>query len=83
MSKALLELIDEYLAETGLSGHRFSKLVKHSMLHQRLQEGGRVWPETDMKVRAYIMRQREKPLEERRCHPRRRKTSTQQQEQVA
>lgn len=61
MSKDLLQFIDEYLAETGLSGYRFSKLAAHSMLYERLKKGGRVWPETEVKIRAYIMSQRANP----------------------
>lgn len=76
MSTSLLQFIDEYLAETGLSGHRFSKLAAHSMLYERLKKGGRVWPETEVKIRAYIMSQRQNPS------PRQRRRSTQQHAQV-
>lgn len=79
MNKPLLQLIDEFAAESGISGHRVTKLAGNTRLYERLLKGKgkRVWPETEIKVRAFIMSQRANPSP-RRPH----RKSTQQHAQV-
>jgi hypothetical protein len=56
---ALLREIDAFLTETGRGEYRFGLLaVGNGRLVSRLRSGGRVWPETEMAVRAYILSQR-------------------------
>jgi hypothetical protein len=55
----LLQEIDTFLAETGRGEYRFGLIAAgNGRLVERLREGRRVWPETEMKVRAYILSQR-------------------------
>ena len=59
MHKSLISEIEEFLAETGLSGFRFGLLAaKNGRLVDRLKGGGRVWPETDEQVRNFIRAER-------------------------
>ena len=59
MRHNLITLIDEFLAESGMSAYRFGILaVSNGRLVERLRGGRRVWPETDAQVRAYIRAQR-------------------------
>jgi hypothetical protein len=69
MSKSLLSEIDEYLAESGLSGSRFGLLAaNNSRLYERLKNGGRVWPETEALVRVFLRRKAaERRVAERRA----------------
>ncbi len=61
MSTKLLEEIESFLAETGTGAFRFGlKAIKNGRLVERLRSGGRVWPETEMEVRAYIRAERAK-----------------------
>lgn len=62
MSTKLLEEIEAFMAETGTGAFRFGmKAIKNGRLVERLRSGGRVWPETEMEVRAYIRAERAKP----------------------
>ena len=55
MSGNLIEEIDAFLRESGFSEHRFGILVaKNGRLVERLRSGGRVWPDTEEKIRACI-----------------------------
>lgn len=55
MRNTLLIDIDAFCRETGLTEYRFGWLaVKNGRLVERLRGGGRVWPETDAKVRAFM-----------------------------
>ncbi|WP_247996644.1 MULTISPECIES: hypothetical protein [Brucella] len=59
MSTKLLEEIEAFMAETGTGAFRFGmKAIKNGRLVERLRSGGRVWPETEMEVRAYIRAER-------------------------
>jgi hypothetical protein len=62
MSKDLLQVIDEFLAERKISDYRFSKLATgNGRLMERLRDtekNRRVWPETEMRIRAFIMTER-------------------------
>jgi hypothetical protein len=62
MAKALLSEIEAFLEETGMGPSYFGvRSVRNSDLVKRLAAGGRVWPETEMKVRAFILSERSKP----------------------
>lgn len=62
MNTSLLSDIENFLAETGMSPYRFGfESVKNGRLVERLREGrtpggkpARVWPETEMQIRAYM-----------------------------
>ena len=55
----LLREVETFLAETGLGPHRFGILaIKNGRLVERLRDGRRVWPETEMAIRAYIRSER-------------------------
>ncbi|UVC14736.1 hypothetical protein [Mesorhizobium onobrychidis] len=51
------------MTETGLSAYRFGILAaKNGRLVERLRNGGRIWPETELEIRAFMMsRRRDKP----------------------
>lgn len=52
----LLTDIEAFLAGTGMGASYFGKsAVGNSELVPRLRSGGRVWPETEMKVRAFML----------------------------
>ena len=51
----LLKDIETFLADTGLSEHRFGILAaKNGRIVPRLRAGGRVWPETEMQIRVWL-----------------------------
>lgn len=51
----LLKQIDVYLAESGLSEHRFGILaVSNGRLVERLRAGRRVWPETEERILMFL-----------------------------
>lgn len=55
MSNALLTDIRAFLARTGMSPYRFGLLaVRNGRLVERLESGGRIWPETEQAVREYM-----------------------------
>lgn len=57
MSTLLTEL-EEFVAATGLSEHRAGILVANNgRIIPRLRGGGRIWPDTEAKVRAAIARE--------------------------
>lgn len=61
MSKnsTLLDDVTAFLAETGMGASYFGKLAaSNSELVSRLEAGGRVWPETEAKIRDFIARER-------------------------
>jgi len=52
MDRSLLTEIDSFIAETGLSEHRVGVLLAaNGRLLPRLRKGGRVWPDTEQKIR--------------------------------
>lgn len=58
---SLLSDIDAFLRESGMGASYFGKAsTGNSELVGRLKAGGRVWPETEEKVRAFIKAQRKK-----------------------
>ncbi len=61
MNKDLLTLIEEYLAETKRSPHRFGfAAVRNGRLVERLREGKPILTTTEQKVRAYLAEQRKR-----------------------
>lgn len=43
------------MQEAGIGPHRFGILaIKNGRLVERLRSGGRVWPETEQKIRSFI-----------------------------
>ena len=56
-----LSEIDAFLAETGLSEYRFGFLAaQNGRLVDRLRANKRIWPETEVKVRAFMLARRAK-----------------------
>lgn len=66
MSANLLTEIDAFLAETGMSEATFCRSIGNGRLFQRLRaigkrgKPGRVWPENEMSIRAFMMSERQK-----------------------
>jgi hypothetical protein len=61
MSKSLLSEIETFMSEQGLSAYRFGiKAAKNGRLVERLQNGGRIWPETEMEIRAFMRSERQR-----------------------
>lgn len=53
---ALLSDIDKFLEESGLSDTYIGKKAcNNSELVKRLRDGGRIWPETEQKLRAWML----------------------------
>lgn len=58
---SILNEIDAFLRESGMGASYFGKVATgNSELVARLRAGGRVWPETDEKVREFIKAERRK-----------------------
>lgn len=68
MRTNLLSDIDAFLADTGMGEYRFGLLAaKNGRLVERLRAGTtpkgkpvRIWPETEMQIRAFMMAERQK-----------------------
>lgn len=68
MRTNLLSDIDVFLGETGMGEYRFGLLaVRNGRLVERLRAGTtpkgrpvRIWPETEMQIRAFMMAERQK-----------------------
>ena len=68
MQTNLLSEIDAFLRETGMGEYRFGLLAaKNGRLVERLRAGHtpkgrkvRIWPETEMQVRAFMLSERRK-----------------------
>jgi hypothetical protein len=55
MKNDLLSEIDRFLASENIGEHRFGILAaSNGRLVERLRAGGRVWPETEDQIRAFI-----------------------------
>jgi hypothetical protein len=55
MQHNLLSEVRETMALLGVEAHRFGILAaKNGRLVDRLEKGGRLWPETEQKVREFI-----------------------------
>lgn len=60
MSVQLLSEIEAFLAEFGIGEHRFGILAANNgRLVERLRAGGRVWPETEDRIRQFMRERRE------------------------
>lgn len=58
---ALLNEIESFLTEAKMGASYFGKMATgNSELVSRLRGGGRVWPDTEAKVRAFIAVERHK-----------------------
>lgn len=58
-SGTLLDEIEAFLAASGMGHSYFGKqAVGNSEIVQRLRTGGRVWPETETRIRAFILAER-------------------------
>jgi hypothetical protein len=56
MRNDLLNEIDEFLSRTGTSKFAFGfAAARNGQLVDRLENGGRVWPETEMAIRAFLL----------------------------
>lgn len=65
-SNSLLTEIEVFLSETRMSASYFGKLASgNSELVKRLRDGRRIWPETDVKIRAFIMAKRQEKKAEK------------------
>lgn len=68
MRNTLLPDIEHFLSETGMGEYRFGLLAaKNGRLVERLRAGTtpkgkpvRIWPETEMQIRAFMMSERNK-----------------------
>lgn len=59
MRKPLLPDIEKFLREYGIGDHRFGILAaKNGRLVERLRDGRRIWPETEDKVREFLIAER-------------------------
>lgn len=69
MNSTLLSDIEQFLADTGMSERAFSRAVGNGALFQRLRTTGkrgmpgRLWPETEAKVREFMQAERERRRE--------------------
>lgn len=66
MSGSLLNEIEHFLSETGMSEAQFQRAVGNGRLFERLRtigkrgRPGRVWPETEAQVRAFMIAERQR-----------------------
>jgi hypothetical protein len=59
MSVQLISEIDLFLHEFGIGEHRFGMLAANNgRLVERLRSGGRVWPETEERIRSFMNERR-------------------------
>ena len=59
MAHDLFSEIEAFVRETGMSRHRFGmKAVSNWRLYDRLESGGRVWPEQEARIRAFMRQYR-------------------------
>lgn len=69
MKTQLLSDIEEFLRETGMGEYRFGLLsARNGRLIERLRtprangKPARIWPETEVEVRAFMRAQRSRPI---------------------
>lgn len=61
MRKTLLTQLEEFAAETGLGEHRVGILVaRNGRIFDRIRAGGRIWPETEARIRLNLEIERKK-----------------------
>jgi len=74
MSVHLIQEIDRFLAEFPLSEHRFGFLAANNgRLVERLRKNRRIWPDTEQRVRKFMIERRK--MEEMKREKRRRKAA--------
>jgi hypothetical protein len=79
MSVKLIDEIDAFLAEFGISEYHFGRLAANNgRLVERLRGKGRIWPDTEENVRKFIASERQ-----RRRERARRKGKTEKQAEAA
>jgi hypothetical protein len=65
-TNTLLSDIEQFLKETGMTEASFCRATGNGRLFQRLRsvgkrgKPGRLWPETEMQIRAFMMAERHK-----------------------
>lgn len=65
-TSTLLSDIEQFLRETGMTEASFCRATGNGRLFQRLRsvgkrgKPGRLWPETEMQIRAFMMAERQK-----------------------
>ena len=61
MQTRLLSDIEAFLTETGMPAWSFGfSAVKSGTLVDRLRKGGRTWPETEARIRAFMITERQR-----------------------
>ncbi|TGE95971.1 hypothetical protein C9417_17835 [Rhizobium sp. SEMIA 4088] len=61
MCTPILKEIDAFMAETGIGGFRFGMLaIRNGRLVERLRSGGRIWPETEERIRKFMVSEKER-----------------------
>ncbi|PWE56792.1 hypothetical protein DEM27_10545 [Metarhizobium album] len=61
MKNDLLTEIEKFMLEAQLGPHRFGILAaSNGRLVDRLREGRRIWPDTELQVRKFMREQRKK-----------------------
>ena len=59
MNSELLAEIEKFLRTEGLGEHRFGILAANNgRLVERLRSGGRIWPDTEDRVRSFMEERR-------------------------
>mgnify|MGYP001223027956 CR=1 FL=1 len=59
MARDLLAEIEQFLAAERIGEHRFGILaVNNGRLVERLRSGGRIWPDTEQRVRHFMASRR-------------------------
>lgn len=59
MANSITHEIEAFLSETGMGPSYFGKAaVGNSELVERLKNGGRIWPETEERIRSFMRSRR-------------------------
>lgn len=65
MATNILDEIEQFLQSEGIGEHRFGILAANNgRLVERLRSGGRVWPETEERIRAFMASRRNASVKE-------------------
>lgn len=60
-NRTLIADIRAFMAETGMGPFNFGfQAVRNGRLVERLEAGGRVWPETEQEIRAFMRVERDR-----------------------
>lgn len=64
MSVKLIDEIDAFLTEFGISEHHFGRIAANNgRLVERLRDNRRIWPDTEENVRNFIAAERQRRRE--------------------